>query len=47
MNEGRVIETLEREALLGRPDLHPYTRQLLLASRWYDRRMAAELVRFD
>jgi ABC-type oligopeptide transport system ATPase subunit len=47
MNEGRIVETLERDALLGRPDLHPYTRQLLLASRGYDRRTAAELVRFD
>jgi peptide/nickel transport system ATP-binding protein len=47
MNEGRIVETLGREALLGRPDLHPYTRQLLLASRGYDRRTAAELVRFD
>jgi peptide/nickel transport system ATP-binding protein len=47
MNQGRIVETLDRRALAGEGDLHPYTRQLILASRGYDRQTAKELVRYD
>ncbi len=44
MNRGRIIEELTGEQLRAGEAREPYTRQLLVASRGYDRRAATELV---
>ena len=46
MNRGVIVEELTVEALRNQTPGHPYTRQLLEASRGYDRRAAAELEEF-
>ncbi|HZS84027.1 MAG TPA: ABC transporter ATP-binding protein [Stellaceae bacterium] len=47
MNAGRIVEELDAAQLrAGRAD-HPYTRQLMRASKGYDRKTAAALVSYD
>jgi ABC-type dipeptide/oligopeptide/nickel transport system ATPase subunit len=47
MNAGRIVETIESEAL-GRGTLqHAYSQQLLVASKGYDRAAADKFVTFD
>jgi len=47
MNAGRIVEELDVASLRSGAAQHPYTRQLLLASRGYDRAIAAGLVTYD
>jgi peptide/nickel transport system ATP-binding protein len=47
MNAGRVVEEMTVEQLRAGEPREPYTRQLLSASRGYDRQAAAALVTFD
>ncbi len=47
MNEGRIVEELDVEALRAGAARHPYTQQLLRASGRYDRATAASLVTYD
>jgi peptide/nickel transport system ATP-binding protein len=46
MHHGRIVEELSIETLRRRTPAHPYTRQLLAASRGYDRQAAAALENF-
>ncbi|MEQ9813785.1 MAG: ABC transporter ATP-binding protein [Azospirillaceae bacterium] len=47
MNRGRIVEEMGVEALMEGRTSHPYTSQLLEASRGYDREAARELKTFD
>ncbi|MCS6931423.1 MAG: ABC transporter ATP-binding protein [Acetobacteraceae bacterium] len=47
MNRGAIVEEMDSEALRRAAPREPYTRQLLLASRGYDRAVAAGLVTYD
>lgn len=47
MNHGRIVETLTAAQLSDGSPADPYTRQLLAASRGYDRATAAGLLQFD
>jgi peptide/nickel transport system ATP-binding protein len=47
MNHGRIVEELSQEALRAGQAHEPYTRQLLTASRGYDREAARMLVTYD
>ncbi len=47
MNRGLVVETLSVDALRREAPREAYTRQLLLASRGYDREAAAQLITYD
>jgi peptide/nickel transport system ATP-binding protein len=47
MNAGRIVEELSVEQLRAAEPREAYTRQLLRASRGYDRRAADELLTFD
>jgi ABC-type dipeptide/oligopeptide/nickel transport system ATPase subunit len=47
MNAGRIVETLDAPALGAGTLQHAYSRQLLLASRGYDRQAADKFVTFD
>jgi peptide/nickel transport system ATP-binding protein len=43
MRRGKIVETMAAERLRGDEPVHPYTRQLIVASRGYDRANAAEI----
>ena len=47
MNAGRIVEEMTTEALRAGTPREAYTRQLLLASRGYDRAAAAQFRSFD
>ena len=47
MNRGAIVEEMEVEALRRGEPREAYTRQLLLASRGYDAKVAAAMVTFD
>lgn len=47
MNRGVIVEELAVETLRRQDPTHPYTRQLLTASRGYDRQAADALEEFD
>jgi ATP-binding cassette subfamily B multidrug efflux pump len=47
MNRGAIVEEMAAEALVRATPREAYTRQLLLASRGYDREVAARLVTYD
>jgi peptide/nickel transport system ATP-binding protein len=47
MNAGRIVETIDSEALGSGALQHAYSRQLLLASKGYDRAAADKFVTFD
>lgn len=47
MNQGRIVEQLDVEALRAGAFTHAYTRQLFAASRGYDRAAADTFVTFD
>jgi len=47
MNRGLVVEEMDVATLRREDPREPYTRQLLLASRGYDREAAARMVTFD
>lgn len=47
MNAGRIVETLSAADLRNGAARLPYTQQLLLASRGYDRKIASSLVTYD
>jgi len=47
MNRGRIVEEMAVDALMAGRTSHPYTTQLLQASRGYDRQAARELKTFD
>jgi peptide/nickel transport system ATP-binding protein len=47
MNAGRIVEELSVEELRAGAARHPYTRQLMLASKGYDRAVASGLVSYD
>ena len=47
MNAGRIVEELTTESLRAGTPREAYTRQLLLASRGYDRAAAAQFQSFD
>ena len=47
MNAGRIVEELDVASLRAGAAAAPYTKQLLLASRGYDRRIARGLVTYD
>jgi ABC-type dipeptide/oligopeptide/nickel transport system ATPase subunit len=47
MNAGRIVETIESEALGAGTLSHAYSKQLLLASKGYDRAAADKFVTFD
>ena len=47
MNQGRIVEQLEVDALRAGQFTHAYTRQLFEASRGYDRAAADTFVTFD
>jgi peptide/nickel transport system ATP-binding protein len=40
MQQGKIVDTIDSEHLIGHPPSHPYTRMLLEASRAYSRDMA-------
>jgi peptide/nickel transport system ATP-binding protein len=44
MRRGKIVETMTVERLRGDAPVHPYTHQLIVASRGYDRANAAEIV---
>ena len=46
MNGGRIVESLDVDALRSDTPKHPYTKQLLQASKGYDRETARNLVDF-
>jgi peptide/nickel transport system ATP-binding protein len=43
MRQGRIVETMDAERLRSGGPVHPYTHQLIIASRGYDRANAAEI----
>jgi peptide/nickel transport system ATP-binding protein len=47
MNAGRIVEELDAASLRDGAAQHPYTQQLLLASRGYDRAVASSLITYD
>jgi ABC-type dipeptide/oligopeptide/nickel transport system ATPase subunit len=47
MNRGAIVEEMAAEELVRATPREAYTRQLLLASRGYDREVAARLVTYD
>ena len=47
MNRGRIVELLNVDQLRAGAAREPYTRQLLVASKGYDREAAAGLVDYD
>jgi peptide/nickel transport system ATP-binding protein len=47
MNRGRIVEQLGVDAVRSRTPKHPYTRQLIDASRGYDRDAAGRLEEID
>jgi len=47
MNRGAIVEEMAADALAHATPREAYTRQLLLASRGYDREVAARLVTYD
>ncbi|MFM8769135.1 MAG: ABC transporter ATP-binding protein, partial [Rubrivivax sp.] len=47
MNRGLVVENMDVDTLRREDPREAYTRQLLLASRGYDREAAARMVTFD
>jgi peptide/nickel transport system ATP-binding protein len=47
MNAGRIVEELDASSLRAGAAQHPYTKQLLRASKGYDRTIASSLVAFD
>ena len=47
MNRGRVVETVATEALGDTDSLSPYSRQLLVASKGYDRAAVDQFVDFE
>ncbi len=47
MNRGRVVETVATEALDNTEALSPYSRQLLVASKGYDRAAVDQFVDFE
>ena len=44
MRNGRILENVGADALRGGAQVHPYTAELVRASRGYDRRAAAEFI---
>jgi len=47
MNRGQVVEEMDVATLRRQEPREAYTRQLLLASRGYDREVAAGIVTYD
>jgi peptide/nickel transport system ATP-binding protein len=47
MNRGLVVEEMDVATLRREDPREPYTRQLLLASRGYDREAAARMITYD
>jgi peptide/nickel transport system ATP-binding protein len=47
MNRGRIVEELSDAQLRAGEAAEPYTRQLLVASKGYDREAAAALVDYE
>jgi peptide/nickel transport system ATP-binding protein len=47
MNRGLVVEEMDVATLRREDPREPYTRQILLSSRGYDREAAARMVTYD